>query len=229
MAGVRQEAGEPQARGAGDAARDVEGGRAQRIDAAAVIAAIDLDEHADPQPARPCRGGEPFGDVAVVGEDIEAKAGGDEVERGGELPGLDGHGVGDVAEAVRGERGGLGQRGHRDGAIVPARLDARDLHRLVRLDVRPETNAERACPLAHPRGVLAEAGHVEDERRSGEPVKVHHGQMIDDRRCRRTDERPDGSGIPIPPGLTVGGVDETRTRWRLVRDAARPRRRVEPD
>ncbi len=159
--------------GVRDAARNLQRLGRVRLDAAAVVAAVHLHEEIERDAGSSRRVVEQARNLHVVGEEVKPFATPRQLDRLFELARLDGHGVGDVREAVRGEGARLGERRDGDAARVPGGLDARDLDALVRLDVRAQRGAELLDARADALGVAPDARGVEDEGRRLECVQVH--------------------------------------------------------
>src|SRR2546421_2271111 len=177
MSGVSEYACEAQVRRVVNEARDFEGFGAVSLDAAAVVAAVNFQKQVEHDTCAPRRLVEPAGGLRVVRDEREALAALRQLKRFFKLARLDGHSVGDVAEAVRCEGARLRERRDGDAAAVPFGLYARDLDALVRLDVRAQGSAELSDTLAHTLGVTPGARDVEQERRRFDRPQVHDGEL----------------------------------------------------
>ena len=171
---MREQPGEAQVRRVGDEAGNLHGLARVRLDAAAVVAAIDLQEEVERQPRASRRVVEQRRDAHVVRDEREAFAELRQLDRLVELPRLDGNRVGDVFEAVRREGARLGERGDGNAARARLGLDARHLDTLMRLDVRAQGSPEPSDARRHPLRVPPHAPHVQDERRRLDVVQVHN-------------------------------------------------------
>jgi hypothetical protein len=144
--------------------------RAGRVDAAAVVAAVDLDDDLGPGAAQGRT--EHLDGLDRVGAHAQRHPSGQRAQPVAPAPGGPDR-VGDeqVGAAGAGEHLGLAHRGHGqpDGAGVE--LAAGDLHALVGLGVR----AQRQPPLPRHRGRAPQVAveHVEVEGQVGGVVEVH--------------------------------------------------------
>src|SRR5437588_6301693 len=177
MSGVCEYAREAETARVVDEARDLEGFGAVGFDAAAVVAAVNFQKQVecDARAAR-CLV-ESAWDFRVVRDECEALAALRQLNRLFKLARLDWNGVGDVAEAVRGEGARLCERRDGDAAAVPFGLYARDLDALVRLDVWAKTHTELPDALAHTLGVAPDAPDVEQERRGFDRLQIHDEEL----------------------------------------------------
>ena len=135
-----------------------------RLDAAAVVAAINFEEHVEGHAAAPRRFAERAGNRSVVRDERETLARARHFDGGSELAGLDGDGVGDVVEALRGKVAGFGECRDGDAAPLARGLEPRHFDALVSLDVRAQVRAHALHALRHASSVTPHASDIKHQR-----------------------------------------------------------------
>mmetsp|Transcript_52790 Transcript_52790/g.150473 ORF Transcript_52790/g.150473 Transcript_52790/m.150473 type:complete len:372 (-) Transcript_52790:12-1127(-) len=146
-----------------------------RVDAVAMVAAV--DHEADP-PRPPLRRGRPREDRLRQRGRVDHQV--ERLQAPRELAGLaqlvrrDWHGVDDVVEAAGREELDLGQGRADDAPLAPAGRQPGALQRLVSLDVWPHPHSEACSPAAH--GLCVGRGLLEVHQAARRPQQLHvHG------------------------------------------------------
>src|SRR5947209_12979355 len=155
MARVREDSGEAKVFCIINQTRNLARLLCVRLDAAAMVAAIDFEEEIEFDAGATCGFVELRREINVVGDEREAINASRKFNGGVELTRLDGNGVGDIAEAMRGEETRLRQSRDCERAVEALCLKARDLGALVRLDVCAQAHAGLPGKFAHARSVVA--------------------------------------------------------------------------
>src|SRR5581483_4393502 len=206
---------EPQAGQPRDPLGQRRGRRAGR-DAAAVLADVHLDDHAQAQAGRLGGGGELLGVRRVVDDHhhlgVPRQADqADDLRRADHLARDQ-----DAVDPALDHRLGLGELRAADADRAGVELLARDERRLVRLGVRAHRLAAPPAPLGHPRDVPLEPDDVDDQRRRVELLQrpadrdQGHRRHLQDGQCTTSIE----SGMRCRPS-------RARRRSRCGRPAAR--------
>ena len=158
-----QNPAETQMRGIADPLRQFERFRRFRIDADAVISAIDLDMKADRNSGGARRIVEGAGHRKVIRDDSEAFTSARKIDRFSKLSGIDRHRIQNVGEAAGDKSARLGERRNGDRTRMPCRLQSPNFEAFVRLDVRAEPDVELGDARIDPFAVAAHAGVIEQQ------------------------------------------------------------------
>jgi hypothetical protein len=167
VAGMGEQAAEEQPRRRGDAPRQVDDRRSLRIDARPMVAAVDLEQHAQ----RPGGGGESRQRFAGVDHQPE-------IDPPGQLDGLrqpSGYqrkGPGQVVESVLGQDPRLVESRHGEAASAELGLPTGDLDTLVGLDMWSQGDAQAAGPIRHASQVGLQPVEIEQQGRRRQVVEA---------------------------------------------------------
>lgn len=140
-------------------------------EARAVAVGVDLDQGRNGVARSAGGGSDGLGLLRRVHQDGEVAPGRADRQHARELLRRDADGVEDVPHAGRREHLRLPQRGDGGGAAATGKHAPRDVHRLRRLEVRPERDAQRVEARAQPLHVPQEPALLEEEAGGGERVQ----------------------------------------------------------
>ncbi len=165
MPRVREDAGKIQISCVRDLLGDINGLRCVRLNAAAVIADIDLDKYVKPDAGIARRPIERRDRIGVIGQHIELRPAANNVDQIVELSRFDWDCVSDIRKPVLRKRPRLGKRRNRYRPVEPLGLYPRDLDTFVGFYVRTKADVVAFSDMADPFRVSVHSVKVEQQRR----------------------------------------------------------------